>query len=87
MSRRSSATRLPRAFAPRDLASCTFNGTLTAEKNIVGRAVPGDQFILTIRGNNISSGNVGTTSGNTPGLQGGGAVAGPSSACPGLVTR
>ena len=70
---------------PRDLASCTFNGTLTAQKNIVGRAVPGDQFRLTITGNNVSSGNVGTTSGNTTGVQGGAAVAGPVVGVPGAA--
>ena len=73
----------PTGLALRDLASCTFNGTLTAQKNIVGRAVPGDQFTLTITGNNITSGNTGTTSGNTTGLQGGAAVAGPVVGVPG----
>ena len=40
---------------------------------------------MTITGNNVSSGNVGTTSGNTTGVQGGAAVAGPVVGVPGAA--
>ena len=61
-----------------DLASCAFTGSLIAEKNIVGRVGSGDQFKLTITGGGVSSGNVGTTSGSTTGLQtAAGEIAGP----------
>ena len=71
---------------PTDLASCTFNGSLTAQKNIVGRVAPGDQFTLTITGGGITSGNTGTTTGSSTGLQTGtGEVAGPVVGMPGTA--
>ena len=54
---------------PYDLAGCSLNGTLQVQKNIVGRSVAGDQFTMTITGGGVASGNVGTTSGNTTGVQ------------------
>ncbi len=62
----------------RDLASCTFNGSLAVQKNIVGRVAPTDQFTMTITGGGVSSGNTGTTSGSSTGVQTSpGSVAGP----------
>ena len=55
--------------SPRDLASCSFNGSLQAQKNIVGRVTPTDQFTMTITGGGVTSGNTGTTSGSSTGLQ------------------
>ena len=55
--------------SPRDLASCTFNGSLAVQKNIVGRVAPSDQFTMTITGGGVTSGNTGTTSGSTTGVQ------------------
>ncbi|MCW3493514.1 DUF6923 family protein [Microbacterium sp. SSM24] len=52
-----------------DLSSCTLNSTLTLRKNIVGRYAASDQFTVTITGNGIASGNTGTTSGSSTGLQ------------------
>ena len=49
---------------PTDLASCTFNGSLAVQKNIVGRVAPTDQFTMTITGGGVTSGNTGTTSGS-----------------------
>ncbi len=54
---------------PIDLASCAYNGTLTLDKNIVGRVGTGDQFTMTITGGGITTGNTGTTSGSTTGPQ------------------
>ena len=70
---------------PTDLASCTFNGSLTAQKNIAGRVGAGDQFTLAITGGGITSGNTGTTTGSSNGLQTGpGEVAGPVAGIPGV---
>ncbi len=72
--------------SPRDLASCTFNGSLAVQKNIVGRVAPSDQFTMTITGGGVSSGNTGTTSGSTTGLQtSAGSVAGPIVGIPGTT--
>jgi uncharacterized repeat protein (TIGR01451 family) len=68
-----------------DAASCSFSGSVTLKKNIVGRAVSSDQFTLSISGSN-NSGNTGTTSGSTSGVQSApGAVAGPVVALPGTT--
>lgn len=52
-----------------DLASCSLNSTLTAQKNVTGRYASGDQFTVTITGNGVALGNVGTTSGAGTGVQ------------------
>ena len=71
---------------PIDLASCAYNGTLSLEKNIVGRVGTNDQFGLSITGGGITSGNTGTTSGGTTGLQTGSSEeAGPVVGIPGTV--
>ncbi len=72
--------------SPRDLASCSFNGSLQAQKNIVGRVTPTDQFTMTITGGGVTSGNTGTTSGSSTGLQTSpGSVAGPIVGIPGTT--
>ncbi len=55
-------------FASTDLATCTSPGTVTVQKNVVGRAAAADQFTLTLSG---ESGTVGTatTTGSTTGRQ------------------
>ncbi|HEY1827127.1 MAG TPA: hypothetical protein VGF87_03865, partial [Acidimicrobiales bacterium] len=63
------ATQRGYSGSPVDLASCAYNGTLTLEKNIVGRVGTGDQFGLSVTGGGIASGNTGTTSGSSTGLQ------------------
>ena len=69
-----------------DLASCTFNGSLAVQKNIVGRVAPTDQFTMTITGGGVSSGNTGTTTGSTTGVQTTpGSVAGPIVGLPGTT--
>ncbi len=71
---------------PVDLASCAYNGTLSLEKNIVGRVGTSDQFALSITGGGIASGNTGTTSGSTTGLQTASSEeAGPVVGIPGTV--
>ncbi len=71
---------------PTDLASCSYNGSMTVEKNIVGRVASGDQFTMTITGGGVSSGNTGTTTGSSTGLQtGAGEVAGPIVGIPGTT--
>ncbi len=61
-----------------DLASCSYNGSLAVQKNIVGRVASTDQFTMTITGGDVSSGNTGTTSGSSTGVQTSpGSVAGP----------
>ena len=71
---------------PIDLASCAYNGTLSLEKNIVGRVGTNDQFGLSITGGGITSGNTGVTSGGTTGLQTGSSEeAGPVVGIPGTV--
>lgn len=52
-----------------DLASCSLSGTLTLQKHIDGRYATGDQFTVTITGNGVELGNVGTTSGAGTGVQ------------------
>ena len=52
-----------------DLASCSLNSTLTAQKNVAGRYAPGDQFTVTITGNGVALGNVGTTASAGTGVQ------------------
>ena len=52
-----------------DLADCEVNASLSLQKNIVARANPGDQFTLTVTGGGVTSGNTGTTSGNSTGVQ------------------
>ncbi len=70
--------------SPTDLASCSYNGSIKAQKDVVGRVAPGDQFTMTITGGGISSGNTGTTSGTSDGVQtGAGEVAGPVVGLPG----
>ena len=67
-----------------DLASCAYNGSLTVQKNIVGRVAPTDQFTMTITGGGVSSGNTGTTTGSSTGVQTSpGSVAGPIVGIPG----
>ena len=69
-----------------DLASCTYNGSLAVQKNIVGRVAPTDQFTMTITGGGVSSGNTGTTSGSSTGVQTSpGEVAGPIVGLPGTT--
>ncbi len=69
-----------------DLASCTFNGSLAVQKNIVGRVAPTDQFTMTITGGGVTSGNTGTTSGSSTGVQTSpGSVAGPIVGIPGTT--
>ena len=71
---------------PIDLASCAYNGTLTLDKNIVGRVGTGDQFTMTITGGGITTGNTGTTSGTTTGPQTGATEeAGPVVGIPGTA--
>ena len=71
---------------PTDLASCTFNGSLAVQKNIVGRVAPTDQFTMTITGGGVTSGNTGTTSGSSTGVQTSpGSVAGPIVGIPGTT--
>ncbi len=55
-------------FASTDLATCTSPGTVTVQKNVVGRAAAADQFTLTLAG---ESGTVGTatSTGSTTGRQ------------------
>ena len=73
---------------PTDLASCTFNGSLAVQKNIVGRVAPTDQFTMTITGGGVTSGNSGTTSGSSTGVQTTpGSVAGPIVGIPGTIYR
>jgi uncharacterized repeat protein (TIGR01451 family) len=72
--------------ATTDLASCTYNGSFSVQKNIVGRAAPTDQFTMTITGGGVSSGNTGTTSGSSTGVQTSpGSVAGPIVGLPGTT--
>ncbi|MFI2212474.1 hypothetical protein ACH47A_22570, partial [Streptomyces sp. NPDC020141] len=52
-----------------DAGNCSFTGSLTAQKNVVGRVNPGDQFQVSVTGNGIGSGNTGTTTGTDTGLQ------------------
>jgi uncharacterized repeat protein (TIGR01451 family) len=52
-----------------DLASCTYNNSLTVQKNIVNRYAAGDQFTVTVTGGGLTVGNTGTTSGATTGVQ------------------
>ncbi|MEV4669327.1 DUF6923 family protein [Microbacterium sp. LWO12-1.2] len=67
-----------------DLASCSLNSTLTAQKFIDGRHTASDQFTVTISGNGVALGNTGTTSGATTGLQASPAAsAGPVVGVPG----
>ena len=67
-----------------DLASCAYNGSLTVQKNIVGRVAPTDQFTMTITGGGVSGGNTGTTTGSSTGVQTSpGSVAGPIVGIPG----
>ena len=69
-----------------DLASCTYNGSLAVQKNIVGRVAPTDQFTMTITGGGVASGNTGTTSGSSTGVQTSpGEVAGPIVGLPGTT--
>ena len=69
-----------------DLGSCTYNGSLAVQKNIVGRVAPTDQFTMTITGGGVSSGNTGTTSGSSTGVQTSpGSVAGPIVGLPGTT--
>ena len=71
---------------PTDLASCTFNGSLEVQKNIVGRVAPTDQFRMTITGGGVTSGNTGTTTGSSTGVQTTpGSVAGPIVGIPGTI--
>ena len=71
---------------PTDLASCTFNGSLEVQKNIVGRVAPTDQFTMTITGGGVTSGNSGTTRGFSTGIQTTpGSVAGPIVGIPGTT--
>jgi uncharacterized repeat protein (TIGR01451 family) len=80
------ATQTGNSGEPVDLASCAFNGTLTLEKNIVGRVGTADQFALSVTGGGLSSGNTATTSGSTTGLQtAAGEIAGPVVGIPGTV--
>ena len=58
-----------------DMASCQYNGSLTLQKNVVGRAASSDQFNLSITGGGITGGNTATTSGTATGVQA--AKAGP----------
>ncbi len=58
-----------------DLASCTYNPTLTLAKNVMSRFAPTDQFQLSITGDGLSLHNVATTVGSTTGVQS--VVAGP----------
>ena len=68
---------------PTDLASCSYNGTLKLEKNIVQRSGPDDQFGLSITGGGLTTGNTGVTSGSTLGLQTSSSeIAGPVVALP-----
>lgn len=55
-------------FASTDLATCTSPGSVTVQKNVVGRAAAADQFQLTLSG---ESGTVGTatTTGSATGRQ------------------
>ena len=67
-----------------DLASCAYNGSLTVQKNIVGRVASTDQFTMTITGGGVSGGNTGTTTGSSTGVQTSpGSVAGPIVGIPG----
>ena len=66
---------------PSDMASCSYNGSLTLQKNVVGRAASSDQFNLSITGGGISGGNTATTSGTATGVQA--AKAGPVVGLPG----
>ncbi len=52
-----------------DLANCVINGSVSLQKNIVGRADPSDQFALSVTGGGVTSGNTGTTSGSSTGQQ------------------
>lgn len=52
-----------------DLASCTYNSTITVVKNIVGRAVSTDQFRVQITATGLNQNNVGITAGTDLGLQ------------------
>lgn len=67
-----------------DAGNCSFTGSLTAQKNIVGRVNPGDQFQVAITGNGIGSGNTGTTTGTDTGLQTG---VGERTTVPGVVGK
>ena len=67
-----------------DLASCAYNGSLTVQKDIVGRVAATDQFTMTIAGGGVSAGNTGTTTGSSTGVQTSpGSVAGPIVGIPG----
>ncbi|MGG5175130.1 LPXTG cell wall anchor domain-containing protein [Pseudarthrobacter sp. J1763] len=61
------------SVAPVDMASCQYNNSLNVTKNIVGRAVPTDQFQLTTTANGTAIGSTGLTAGTDTGLQGDGA--------------
>ena len=60
---------------PSDMASCSYSGSLTLQKNVVGRVAASDQFNLSITGNGITGGNTATTTGTATGVQA--AKAGP----------
>ena len=66
-----------------DMASCQYNGSLTLQKNVVGRAASSDQFNLSITGGGITGGNTATTSGSATGVQA--AKAGPVVGIPAQV--
>jgi uncharacterized repeat protein (TIGR01451 family) len=57
------------SFAPTDLASCATPNTIRLQKDVAGRAEPGDQFRLAITGGGVTAGNTATTSGADTGVQ------------------
>ena len=52
-----------------DLASCASPSTITAQKDVVRRVKPTDQFQLTVTGGGLATNNSGTTTGTDVGLQ------------------
>ncbi|WP_194288496.1 DUF6923 family protein [Ornithinicoccus halotolerans] len=52
-----------------DLGSCATPATITVVKDIVERAVDGDQFEVSVTGGGIAQNNVGTTTGSDLGVQ------------------
>jgi len=52
-----------------DMASCSYNPTLTLKKSLPSRYASTDQFVLTVTGGGISSDNTATTTGTATGVQ------------------
>ena len=60
------------SFSPTDMASCSYPSTLALQVDVQGRANPGDQFTVTIGGQDYVSdnpGRVATTTGQQGGIQ------------------